>query len=210
VRVPADRRVLLIAIVAGVASACWHEAPRRDTPLTNRTPGPVTTGWRMTQRGVGPIDATTSATLGDLRRVLPSLRVVAHDLGEASGIVFDVFEGTERLAYVVPDDAIGKPGTEEHQYATTVFAVFAVSPRISVAGRTWRVGQPFQDASGLDRCECWGSGEVTACFQVGSHLRVIFEEACEQVAHDARALIGRPIARIMWKRVLEPPGLLDD
>jgi hypothetical protein len=134
-----------------------------------------------------------------------------NDLGPTSRIVFDVFEDTQLVLYLVPDVATGEAGTSDHTYASTIFAVFAVSPRVSVAGRTWRVGQPFEDTAGIDHCECWGAGEVTACFQIGTHVRVIFEAACAEAAKQgARAMLGQKIDRIMWKRVLEPDGLLDD
>ncbi len=190
--------------------ACWRQAPPRETTLENRTPEIAGTRWRMTPSGVGPLTGATVASLAELRRALPGTRVENNDLGPTSGIVFDVFEGAERVLYVVPDDATGEAGTSDHTYASTIFAVFAVSPRVSVAGRTWRVGEPFEDAAGIDRCECWGGGEVTACFQIGTHLRVIFEAACADAAkRGARAMLGHKIDRIMWKRVLEPDGLLD-
>jgi hypothetical protein len=210
VRVPAARRIHLIAIGAIVAVGCWHQAPARDTALENRTPEPAGSRWRMSPSGVGPLTGASVANLEELRRALPGTRVEVNDLGPTSGIVFDVFEGTERVFYVVPDDVTGESGSDEHDYAATIFAVFAVSSRVTVEGRTWRVGQPFEDASSIDRCECWGGGEVTACFQIGTHLRVIFEAACADAAKmGARAMIGQKIDRIMWKRVLEPDGLLD-
>lgn len=191
-------------------AACWRQAPAGDTALANHAPELAASRWRMTAHGVGPLTGATIATLEELRRALPETRVDVNDLGESSGIVFDVSEGTERMLYVVPDDATGEPGSDDHTYAPTIFAVFAVSPRVSVAGRTWRVGEPFEDAAGIDRCECWGGGEVTACFQIGTHLRVIFEAACADAAKlGARAMLGHKIDRIMWKRVLEPDGLLE-
>lgn len=165
----------------------------------------------MTRHGVGPLGAETLATEAELQRLLPTTRVVATALGETSGEVFDVFEGTERIFYVVPDDVEGYSEGDDRRYASTIFAIFAVSGRVIIEGRPWRVGEPFTDDRGLDRCECWGGGEVTACFRIGTHLRVIFEEPCEEAKRDgAHAMHGKPIGRIMWKRVIEPPGLLED
>ena len=165
----------------------------------------------MTRHGVGPLHAETQATEEELQRLLPRTRVVSNDKDEQSGEFFDVFEGDERILYVVPDDVEGYTDGDDRHYASTIFAVFAVSERVSVEGRTWRVGHPFTDDSGLDRCECWGGGVVTACFRIGTHLRVIFEEPCEDAKRDgAKAMRGKPVARVMWKRVIEPPGLLDD
>ncbi|HSD90768.1 MAG TPA: hypothetical protein VLB44_24755, partial [Kofleriaceae bacterium] len=119
------------AIVLVVLAACYRSSP--PPPLRNQTP--TTTGWRLGERGVGPIDAATQATQLALQRVLPGLRVKTTNLGGESGIVFDVFDGTEKLMYVVPDDA---PEPENAAagfkagYATTIFAIFATSSRVSV------------------------------------------------------------------------------
>jgi hypothetical protein len=210
-RVSAARRLHLSALAATlVVAACWTER-RAPEPLSNRIVTAPASGWRMTHNGVGPLRGETLATEEELQRLLPHTRIVANDLGEGSGVVFDVFEGDERILYVVPDDVDGYIEGDERRYATTIFAVFAVSGRVAIEGRTWRVGQPFTDAAGLDRCECWGGGEVTACFRIGTHLRVIFDEPCEAAKRDGtRAVLGKPIARVMWKRVIEAPGLLDD
>jgi hypothetical protein len=208
VRVPAARRLYLIALA--LLGACWTQRSTAP-PLSNRIVTPRASGWRMTHNGVGPLRSETLATQDELQRLLPKARVVPSDLGESSGLVYDVFEGDERLLYVVPDDVEGYVDGHEREYASTIFAVFAVSDRVSIEGRTWRVGQPFTDDAGLDRCECWGGGEVTACFKIGTHLRVIFEEPCEAATHEgAKVMRGKTIARVMWKRVIEPPGLLDD
>lgn len=165
----------------------------------------------MTARGIGPLRESTSATEAELRALFPAQRVVLRDLGDSSGLVFDILDGSERLFYVVPDDAEGFANDGESRYADTIFAVFAVSPRVAVDGRTWRVGEPFTDDAGIDRCECWGDGEVTACFKIGSRLRVIFDDACATAkTAGASAMRGKRIARLMWKRELEPAGLLDD
>jgi hypothetical protein len=211
-RVPAARRLHLSALAAALVfvAACWTErgAPQ---PLSNRIATAPSPGWRMTHNGVGPLRGETLATEEELQHLLPHARVVATDLSESSGLVYDVFEGEERMVYVVPDDVEGYTEGDERRYARTIFAVFAVSGRVSIEGRTWRVGQPFTDDAGLDRCECWGGGSVTACFRIGTHLRVIFDEPCENATQEgARVMLGKRIARVMWKRVIEPPGLLDD
>jgi hypothetical protein len=210
-RVPAARRLYLSALALVFAGACWTDRSA-SPPLSNRIVTPPASGWRMTHNGVGPLRSETLATQEELQRLLPRARVVANDLGEGSGLVFDVFEGAERVLYVVPDDVAGYlDGDEDRQYANTIFAVFAVSGRVSIEGRTWRVGQPFTDDAGLDRCECWGGGEVTACFRIGTHLRVIFEEPCETAKQTgAGSMRGKVISRVMWKRVIESPGLFDD
>jgi hypothetical protein len=198
-RLSAYRRLHLTALGVCV-SGCWtSEASRSDTPLENRIEQGPASGWHMTAQGLSPIGEQSQATLAELKKLLPATRVEVRDLGE-SGVVFDVFEGTEKIFYVVPDDN-----------TPTVFAVFATSPRVSVEGRTWQVGQPFLDAKGIDHCECWGNNEVTTCFQIGGHLRLVFEESCDEARQSGpQVMRGHTIGRIMWKRTIEPPGMLDD
>jgi len=161
----------------------------------------------ITAAGVGPFNKKTEATEPALAALVPKLRVATNDLGGESGVVYDVFDGPERLFYVVPDDAPGwtdDSGTP-HRYAPTMFAIFAVSSRVHVLGHSWRVGQPFEEVGDLNACECWGNREVTACFRRGHHVRVIWEQPCDDAeAQGARAMIGKPITRIMWKREIEP------
>jgi hypothetical protein len=160
----------------------------------------------ITSRGAGPYDVTTEATEAALQRRVPQLRVVTRDLGGETGVVFDIFDGSDRLFYVVPDDAPGyvsEQGTA-HLYASTTFAVFAVSGKVRVEGRSWRAGQPLRELESLEVCECWGDREVTACFRKRSHIRVIFEDHCDSAEADGpRAMLGKTIGRIMWKRVVE-------
>ncbi len=129
-------------------------------------------------------------------------------LGVDSGLVFEVFRGAEQLFYVVPDDAAAdseEPESGERAYASTIFAVFAISPRVAVEGRDWTIGAPLRSAHGASVCECWGEGEVTACFDQGSRLRVIFEDRCEDAsANGGTAMIGKKVARVMWKVQPDP------
>lgn len=163
----------------------------------------------ISRDGVGPITETTKATEETLRALLPGLVVKSKNLGGGSGLVFEVFDGSEQLFYVVPDDApsdepageaaedVGEPA---RQYASTIFAVFAVSPKVAVKGRDWTIGAPLTSVQGATTCECWGEGEVTACFDKGASLRVIFEDRCEDAQErGGKAMIGKKIARVMWK-----------
>lgn len=190
--------------MVALAAGCWRTPAPDQPPLANRVA--EDRGFVMSARGVGPFNAGTRATREALTATSPKLGIVPRDLGGESGIVFDVFEGGERLFYIVPDDAPGWTDDQggEHQYAETMFAVFAVSPRVKVEGRSWRVGEPFDDASGLDLCECWGGREVTACFRKRTHVRVIFEQRCDEATQGgARKMLGKRIDRIMWKREIE-------
>lgn len=193
------RWLLAAVLVAG----CWRS--RAAPPaITNHASDP---GYVITALGVGPFDASTEATQAALQRRAPELRVVARDLGGESGIVFDILDGTERLFYVVPDDAPGYVSEDgkEHRYSSTTFAVFAVSEKVRVEGRSWRAGQSFSEVGNLDVCECWGNRDVTACYRRGSRIRLIFEESCNEAENAGpRAMLGKAIGRIMWKRLIEP------
>lgn len=161
----------------------------------------------ISSHGLGPINDSTKATQQSLQTLLPHLVVKSTNLSGGSGLVYEVFDHNEQLFYVVPDDAGGDSGgdaggddDESRNYATTIFAVFAVSPRIAVEGRDWTIGQPLASAKGASHCECWGDGEVTACFDPGSRLRLIFEDRCDDAkSKGGRAMIGKKIARVMWK-----------
>lgn len=194
------------AIVLVALAACYRSPT--TPPLRNQTqPGKAT--WRLGERGVGPIGEATKATELTLQAVLPGLRVKTTNLGAESGIVFDVFDGTEKLFYVVPDDAPEPENAPEGfkaGYATTIFAVFATSPRITVDGHPWLVGQNLDGITNVSACECWGDGEVTACWTSEPHVRLIFEERCADARdHGPGAMIGKPIGRIMWKREPDAP-----
>lgn len=188
-------RWLALAVLAACGGAS------RAEPVSNRTdrPAPPIT-FQVRLDGVGPLDHRSKATLDALRAALPGLEVRARDLGDVSGIVFDVLDGDEKLFYVVPDEEEQEEdGTR--RYLETIFTIFVTSPRISVQGYSWRVGAPLESTKDLVRCECWGSGEVTAC-SIRAHLAVIFEDRCEAAEKDGpQAMVGHKIGRIMWERV---------
>ena len=190
-------------LAAGLVAGCWRS---RAEPLaiTNPASDP---GFVITALGVGPFDASTEATEVALQRRAPALRVVTRDLGGESGIVFDIFDGKERLFYLVPDDAPGYVSEEgaEHRYASTTFAVFTLSEKVRVQGQSWRAGQPLSEVGNLEVCECWGNRDVTACYRRRSHIRVIFEQPCNDAETvGPRAMLGKVIGRIMWKRIVDP------
>jgi hypothetical protein len=187
-------------LVVVAAAGCFGSS-KTTPPLSNTTSAPARpTEWRMSVAGLAPLGAGTEATEAGLRAALHAVTVKMNDLGGESGIVFDVLDGAERLFYVVPDEEPHDSG--ERRYATTIFSIFATSPRVRVEGYTWRVGAPLDSADGLTACECWGDGEVTAC-STGANLSVIFEERCEPAESGGpAAMIGRPIGRIMWKRIV--------
>lgn len=203
------------ATLAALALAgCYTGSSLATTPINNERPQPKVQ-LSISARGLGPITEETKATEQELRKLFPDLVVKSHDLG-GSGLVFEVFRGTEQLFYVVPDDAPfdDEAGAERdgagRAYATTIFAVFAISPQIAVQGRDWKIGLPLESAVGASVCECWGDGEVTACFDRGARLRLIFEDRCEDAQEQGgKAMIGKKIARVMWKVAPDPDSYED-
>jgi hypothetical protein len=183
-----------------VTAAACSAAPSPQT-VANKTERPATpVTYRVKLTGVGPLDARSEATREGLRAALPDFEVKTHDLGGDSGIVFDVFDGDEKLFYVVPDEE-EREDDGTRRYLKTIFTIFVTSPRIAVEGYSWRVGSPLESATDLTRCECWGSGEVTAC-SIRAHLAVIFEERCEPAEQGGpQVMVGHKIGRIMWERV---------
>jgi hypothetical protein len=201
------------ALAALALAGCYTGSSPSTTPINNAQPQPEA-GLSISARGLGPLTEDTKATEQELRKLFPDLVVKAHDLG-GSGLVFEVFRGTEQLFYVVPDDAPFEDAGTVHDgagrpYATTIFAVFAISPQIAVQGRDWKIGSPLESAVGASVCECWGDGEVTACYDPGARLRLIFEDRCEQAQEQGgKAMIGKKIARVMWKVETEPEAYED-
>ena len=163
-------------LVLVAAAGCWG-TPRPTPPLSNASGAleAATTPWRMTNAGLGPLGAGSEATQAALHAALPSVTVKTTNLGGDSGIVFDVFDGAEKLFYVVPDEDDHAEGGD-HRYAKTIFSIFATSARVSVEGHSWRIGTPLDKADGLVRCECWGDGEVTACV-TNANLSLILRRA---------------------------------
>ncbi len=173
-------RIAPVILIAG----CFTSSPAPVTTLSNNAT-PAADAMSVTATAVGPLDADTEATLVHLRAVLAGYEVKpAHD----GSLQYDVYKGTEKLFYVVPDDDRG-----------TIFNIHVVSGSVPVAGKSWRVGQPFAGADRLSTCECWGDNPT--CFTVGEHVAVNFDRTCDDVTSDARArrtLDGMAIQRVIW------------
>lgn len=171
------------AVAACTLVACYTSQP--TAPLSNAVEEPRGL-LVITPTGVGPIDADTPATLMPLRRLLVGFEVKPVEDG---GLQYEIYRDGERLAYVVPDDEDG-----------TIFNIHAVSPRVEVASRDWRVGAPFRDARRLTHCECWG--EHPTCFRKGEHVAVNFDRECYSLEHgdrrEFRVLNGLPVQRVIW------------
>ena len=47
------------------------------------------------------------------------------------------------------------------------------SVRVSMAGRPWQVGQPFQNPAALTTCDCDDEPDRTICYTKGEHVAVL-------------------------------------
>ncbi len=167
-----------------VAAGCWRagDAPATDPATPRHPPGLVT----ISQAGVGPIDARTQATLTSLRRAFVGFEV--RPVNDDDTLEYHVLAGGELLLYVVPDDD------------GTIFNVHATSPKVAVADRDWRVGAPFQGASTLTTCECWGTNPT--CWKTGDHVAVNFGRECGDLDKGDRRVLrvldGVTVQRVIW------------
>lgn len=175
-------RIVPVILLAG----CYRSAtPATTTPLSNNVK--AATGELSVSAGaVGPIRADTEATLVHLRAVLAGYEVKPSQDGS---LQYDVYKGSEKLFYVVPDEERG-----------TVFNIHVVSGSVAVEGKSWRVGKPFSGSSHLTDCECWGDNPT--CFAKGEHVAVNFDRGCDGVtsgdARERRVLDGVTIQRVIW------------
>ncbi len=180
----------LLLVVAG----CWRAG---DAPPTAGASKPRPAGlFTITELAFGPIDAHTQATLIPRRRAFAGFDV--RPVNEDDTLEYHVYAGSELLAYIVPDDD------------GAVFNVHAASPKIAVADRDWRVGAPFQGASQLSTCECWGDNPT--CWKTGDHVAVNFARSCENLTGNDRRVLrvldGVAIQRVIWSP--KPFGETDD
>ena len=172
---------LAIALVVG----CSTPAPAPRPPARPPQPPPLFT---IRADALGPLKATTPATLAALRAALRGLDVEPL---HANGLEYRVSHAGAKLFDVIPDDR------------GAILNVHVVSPRIAVAGRAWRVGAPFT-RSDVTTCECWAT--QTVCFKNGDHLAVALAKVCRDRI-DPRALEGTPIRVAIWSpRPLAPGG----
>jgi hypothetical protein len=141
----------------------------------------------LTDKALGPLTATTKASLVALRAVLAGYTVIPVNVGndpEFPSLEYQVFEDDKQMFAVVPGD--------EGQ----ILNVHVLTPKVTIAGRPWRVGKPF--AGVVTDCDCWGGR--TVCFKKGEHVAVTFERSCRTAidARGRRALEGLAIKRLVW------------
>lgn len=180
-------RRLAIALVLGCSASAPAPAPpaTRPEPPRPSEPPPLFT---IRSDSLGPLTAKTPATLVALRAALRGLDVVPlHD----GGLEYRVTHAGARLFDVIPDEA------------GAILNVHVVSPRIAVAGRSWRVGAPFSGE--VTTCECWA--DQTVCFKDGDHVAVALAKPCREGAAGTRGIAGVAIRAAIWSpRPLAPGG----
>jgi len=167
-----------------IVTGCWSAAPAPPAPP--KSPA----GLVITQHGWGPINASTVATLTNLRVLFPAYRVVPENDPQ---LEYDIYDGKQKLGFVVLNDD------------SSVFNVHATSNRVRVDDRGWRAGEAFRDAKSLTRCECWGQNPT--CYKAGDHVAVNFDRSCLDDGNDPRSLRvldGLVVQRVIWS--VEPFG----
>jgi hypothetical protein len=171
------------ALWAIVVTGCWNAAPAPRVPVAPAGPA---VDLSISETNFGPLDGDSPATLANLRKLFAGYEVrPVND----SGIEYRVYAGSEELFFVVTNDD------------ASIFNVHATSGKVSAHQHPWRVGQPFQDAAVLTRCECWGGNPT--CYRGGEHVAVNFNRECDGVIdqQDRRALKvldGLAPQRMIW------------
>lgn len=194
---------LLLIGVLGLG--CYTSAP---APLAPPAPVGPPAALTIQQTSIGPsatpsagssagpiaasITAKTPGHLIGLRRALPGYDVKpAHlVLGPSTNrLAYSVYKDGERLLHVLPDEQGG------------IFSVHAVSPKVVVADRPWKIGAKLSGIRAITTCKCWQE-EVVVCFRIGDHVAVSFSRECgwdSYTTDDERQdLIGSPIHRVLW------------
>jgi hypothetical protein len=160
-------------------------AQKVEPTISNRVDGAPQGLLMITEGGFGPLNATSRATLTELRSAFTGFDVRPTN---DSTLSYSVYLGDEKLVWVIPNDD------------GTLFNVHATSPRVETMGRDWRVGSGFQGSGSLTDCECWG--ENPTCYRRGGHIAVNFKRECEGVVGvervKLRELDGVVIQRVIW------------
>jgi hypothetical protein len=140
----------------------------------------------LTEDAVGPIAKTTKASLIALRAVLVGYTVIPVNVGtdpEFPALEYQVFDNDTQMFTIVPNEQ------------GSILNIHVLTPKVTIAGRTWRVGAPFSGS--VTDCQCWGGKAV--CFKKGEHVAVTFDKGC-RTAVDARnrKIDGVAIQRLVW------------
>ncbi|MEO8706985.1 MAG: hypothetical protein ABI867_43560 [Kofleriaceae bacterium] len=154
--------------------------------------------FAITDTAIGPITATTPASLVALRAAMPRYEVAPAHTGDR--LEYRVFDHGKQLFAVVPEPATGL--VRDVQIATT---------RV-VAKHGWRTGGTLADGDLVTGCEC--VDHIALCYVSGEHVAVAFARSCEKLRRiqKRRMFQGATIDHLVWRprpfgEVAEPdPG----
>lgn len=181
-------RPSLLALGA-LGASCYTSAPVAPAvPVAEPTGAVVTIG----PASVGPITAKTPATLIALRAALLGFEVKPAHIPLGAGtnkLGYAVYKDGEKLLHVIPD-ANG-----------ALFNIHALSPKVAIADRPWKIGAKLASVKAISTCKCWAE-EVVVCFKAGDHVAVAFSRECGYDTYESESdrqdLIGLPIHHVMW------------
>ncbi len=182
-------RSVVVGLVA--LAACSPPPVPVEKPLP---PQPPPTIFSISGRGVGPIDKDTPANLTALRALVGPHGYAVRPINDG-GVELHVYDGTEHVLYVIPNDD------------GSLFNVHVVSGSVAVTGHPyWVIGKPFSRSDLLGDCQCWGTHPV--CWPNGEHIALGFrrtaddsdENDCDGLGtpSERRSLEGHRIQRVVW------------
>lgn len=168
----------VVALVAACGPAAVAPPPSPPPPAPTLT---------LTATALGPLTASTRASLIALRAALRGYTVIPVNVGtdpEFPSLEFQVFDADRPMFAVIPDGE------------GNILNVHVVTPEVTLPDRAWRVGAPFKGK--VTDCDCWGGRLV--CFTRGEHVAVTFDRRCRSTfdARANRALQGVAIKKLVW------------
>lgn len=180
-------------ILFGALAAC---AAPQSIPVGEPAPEVPPAIFKITDHGVGPIDASTRATLTAVRELVGPLGFAVRPINDG-GVELHVYDANEHLLYVIPNDD------------GSLFNVHVVSSSVPITQHPeWVIGKPFVHSERLTDCEPWG--EHPMCWRAGDHVAVGFEVDTEglDTREGRRSLEQTSIQRAVWSA--KPFGDEDD
>jgi hypothetical protein len=175
--------------IGALGASCYTSAPVATTAVPVAEPAAAVT---IGPASVGPITAKTPANLIALRAALIGYEVKpAHvALGASTTkLGFAVYKDGEKLLHVYPDES------------GAIFNIHALSARVAIADRPWKIGAKLNSVKSISTCKCWAE-EVVVCFKAGDHLAVAFSRECSYDSYETdderQDLIGLPIHHVLW------------
>ena len=185
---PMAKRHSLLTIGA-LGASCYTSVP---APAPVPVPVEAAAAFTIRPASVGPITAKTPATLIALRAALLGYEVKPAHLvlgASTNRLGYNVYKDGEKLLHVIPDAAGG------------IFNVHALSPKVAIADRPWKIGAKLNGVKSISTCKCWAE-EVVVCFKAGDHVAVAFARECGydsyETEEERQDLIGLPIHRLLW------------